>query len=76
MTTATTSTEKVRAELANGYCYVRNMEERGGVIDAIVSDRKAAQIASIINGITNESFSQVWSSLMQVKGVKFSYQSN
>ena len=35
---ANKTTEKVRAELNNGYCYVRNLEEKGGVIDAMINE--------------------------------------
>ena len=73
---ATKTTEKVRAELKNGYCYVRNLEEKGGVIDATISESREKHIALIINNIEDESFSEVWDLLNQVKHVRFEYKRN
>ena len=73
---ASKTTEKVRAELNDGYCYVRNLEEKGGVIDAIISESREKHIALIINSIESESFSEVWDLLNQVKHVRFEYKRN
>ena len=73
---ANKTTEKVRAELSNGYCYVRNLEAKGGVIDAMIQESREKHIALIINNIENESFSEVWDLLNQVKHVRFEYKRN
>ena len=73
---ANKTTEKVRAELNNGYCYVRNLEEKGGVIDAMINESREKHIALIINNIENETFSEVWDLLNQVKHVRFEYKRN
>jgi hypothetical protein len=70
------STSKIRAEVKNNYVYVRNLEEKGGVIDALLSDEAAKKVSSALQQIQDENFSTVWSILMKIKGVKFDYKSN
>jgi hypothetical protein len=70
------STSKIRAEVKNNYVYVRNLEEKGGVIDALLSDEAEKKVSSCLQQIQDENFSTVWSILMKIKGVKFDYKSN
>jgi hypothetical protein len=70
------STSKIRAEVKNNYVYVRNLEEKGGVIDASLSDEAAKKVSSCLQQIQDENFSTVWSILIKIKGVKFDYKSN
>jgi hypothetical protein len=70
------STSKIRAEVSNNYVYVRNLEEKGGVIDALLSDRAAKKVSNALQQIEDENFSTVWSILMKIKGVRFDYKSN
>ena len=70
------STQKIRAELSDGFCYVRNLEEKGGVISATISASREKHIALILNSIEDESFSEVWDLLNQVNRVRFEYQRN
>jgi len=69
------STSNIRAEVKNGFVYVRNLEEKGGVIDALVTDRKAKKMISILSQVKDETFSQVWDLLLGNK-VRFDYRSN
>jgi hypothetical protein len=70
------STEKIRAELSDGFCYVRNLEEKGGVISATISENREKHISIILNSIEQESFSEVWDLLNQVKHVRFEFTRN
>jgi hypothetical protein len=70
------STSKIRAEVSNNYVYVRNLEEKGGVIDALLSDRAAKKVSNALQQIEDENFPTVWSILMKIKGVRFDYKSN
>ena len=70
------STSKIRAEVKDTYVFVRNMEEKGGVIDALLTEKTSAIVANALQQITNENFSEVWAILMAIKGVRFSYTSN
>jgi hypothetical protein len=70
------TTTNIRAELNNGYCYVRNLNEKGGVVDAMVSVRNENKVFEVINNITDETFDQVWSMLIEIKGIRFEYNKN
>ena len=70
------STSKIRAEVKDTYVFVRNMEEKGGVIDALLTEKTSAIVANALQQITNENFSEVWGILMAIKGVRFDYASN
>jgi len=70
------STSKIRAEVKSNYVYVRNIEEKGGVIDALLTEKQAVLVADVLQQITNENFAEVWSILMAIKGVRFDYASN
>ncbi len=73
----TKQTSKIRSEITNGYIYVRNLEEKGGVIDASFSNEKQEKkLNAIMQSVTDESFSQVWDMLIGIKGVRFTYKSN
>lgn len=70
------STSEIRAEVIGNYVYVRNLGQRGGVIDAILTERTSKKVAEILQKITTEPFSTVWDSLNKIKGVRFEYLSN
>lgn len=71
----TITTQTIRAEVQNGYCYVRNMDG-DGVIDALVPEKKEVEVYKVIERSKHLPFSQVWSALIQVKGVRFNHQTN
>ena len=70
------STSKIRSQVTTKYVYVRNIEEKGGVIDALLTEKQAVLVADALQQITNENFAEVWSILMAIKGVRFDYASN
>jgi hypothetical protein len=70
------STSEIRAEVKNNYVYVRNLSEKGGVIDALLSEKTSVKVASVLQQVTNENFSQVWDLLNKIKGVRFDYARN
>ena len=70
------STSKIRAEVKNNFVYVRNLESKGGVIDALLNEKTSIKVSNILQQITDENFSQVWDSLKAIKGVRFDYASN
>lgn len=72
----TKETNEIRAEVSNGFAYVRNLAEKGGVISAIVNDKKSAKVIDALKSVENETFSQVWDMMIKIKGVKFDYQRN
>ena len=69
-------TSEIRTELKANYVYVRNMQDKGGVIDSVINEKQAAKIGAILQEVTTETFSQVWEMLMKVKGVRFDYLRN
>ena len=70
------STSEIRAEVKNNYVYVRNLSEKGGVIDASLSDKASEKVSDALQKITNENFSEVWEILRKIKGVRFDYKNN
>ena len=70
------STTKIRANVTNTFVYVRNAEEEGGVIDALLTEKQSALVANALEQITDENFSQVWDILKAIKGVRFEYKRN
>jgi len=70
-------TSFIRAEFSNNYCYVRNEEEKGGVICAIIKTKKQAELVKkVLSKVSGKSFSKVWDEMNTIKGVNFSYSSN
>jgi nitrogen regulatory protein PII-like uncharacterized protein len=69
-------TSEIRTELKANYVYVRNMQDKGVVIDSVINEKQAAKIGAILQEVTTETFSQVWEMLMKVKGVRFDYLRN
>jgi len=70
------STSKFIAEVKNGYVFVRNLEVKGGVIDALLTEKQETKISNILQQITDESFNNVWEMLMEIKGVRFDFKNN
>jgi len=70
------TTSKIRAEVKSDYVFVRNLEEKGGVIDAKLNEKAAEQVAIALQQVSNETFSEVWNILKAIKGVRFDYASN
>ena len=70
------STSEIRAEVKNNYVYVRNLSEKGGVIDASLSDKASEKVSDALQKITNENFAEVWEILKKIKGVRFDYKNN
>jgi hypothetical protein len=70
------STTQIRAEVKNNYVYVRNLGDKGGVIDALLTDKTTKKVSDCLQQVTNESFSQVWDLLNKIKGVRFEYSRN
>jgi len=70
------STSKIKANVSDKYVYVRNAEEKGGVIDALLTEKQSALVANALQEVTDENFSQVWDILKAIKGVRFDYASN
>lgn len=69
-------TSQIRTEVKNGYCYVRNLSEKGGVIEALLSEKNEVKVSNILQSVTEETFSQVWDKLIGIKGVRFEFRSN
>lgn len=76
MADVTISTAKIRASVGNGYSFVRNLEEKGGVIDALVPEKKESAVYQAIEANKESGFSAVWEALNKIKGVRFEYKSN
>lgn len=72
----TTETTNIRAELTETYCFVRSLEQKGGVIDALVPSSKVKKVQSVLENAEGKTFSEVWQEMIQIKGVKFEYQAN
>lgn len=70
------STSQIRAEVKNNYVYVRDLSEKGGVIDALLSEKTAIKVANVLQQVTDENFSQVWDLLNKIKGVSLNYARN
>ena len=70
------STSEIRAEVKNNYAYVRNLGQKGGVIDALLTERTSKKVAETLQQITTENFSTVWDSLDKIKGVRFKFSAN
>ena len=70
------STSEIRAEVKNNYVYVRNLQEKGGVIDALLTDRTSKKVSDCLQNVTDETFSQVWDLLIAIKGVRLDYRAN
>jgi hypothetical protein len=68
-------TATIRAELTENYCFVRSLEQKGGVIDAIVKSDKINAVKAVIEKSDGKTFSEVWQEMIQIKGVRFEYQS-
>ena len=68
------ATKLIRSEVKNNYVYVRDLE-KGGVIDALLTDSQVKKVSSVLQQITDESFTVVWDLLKSIKGVKFTYSS-
>ena len=82
MTNTKIETKEIRAELSNEftyegfYLYVRNLGEKGGVIDAIVSNRKAKKVSDILAKVQDKTFSTIWQELINAKVQKITYKAN
>jgi len=70
------STKEIRAEVKDNYVYVRNLGVKGGVIDALLTDKTAKKVADCLQQVSNENFSEVWDLLKAIKGVRFDYNIN
>jgi hypothetical protein len=70
------STSEIRSEVKNNYVYIRNLSDKGGVIDALLNDKTSKKISMILQQVTTESFSQVWDKMNKVKGVRFDFRAN
>lgn len=70
------STGKIRAEVRSDYAYVRNLEGKGGVIDASLNQESFKSVSACIQAIEEESFSEVWDKLNSIKGVRFEFSRN
>jgi hypothetical protein len=70
------STAEIRAEVSNDYVYVRNLGDKGGVIDASLTDRTAKKVIDCLQSVTTENFSQVWDLLKAIKGLRLEYKRN
>ena len=70
------TTTEIRAEVKNNYAYVRNLGDKGGVIDALLTDKTAKKVSDCLQQVTTENFSQVWDLLNNIKGVRFEYSRN
>jgi len=68
-------TKTTRIELKKDYIFVRNLIGKG-VIDALITEKQSKKLCILMQDIRNENFSEIWSKLMTVKGVRFEYQSN
>lgn len=71
----TISTNDLRADVNNGYCFVRNLQGTG-VVDALVPEKKEKEVYEVIEKNKHLGFTAVWQALINVKGVSFNYQSN
>ena len=69
-------TTQIRAELKNNFFFIRNLQEKGGVINGLVNDKKAKKVSDILSKITTENFVEVWQKIIAIKGVKVDYASN
>ena len=69
-------TAQIRAEVKDGYVYVRNLAEKGGVIDASISAKVQAKVEAALSQVKDESFSQVWDMMIGIKGVCVEYSRN
>ena len=70
-------TQKFRAEVRDNYYFIRNLEEKGGVIDASISNKKQYNsVVATIKANENSTFSEVWQSLIGIKGCRPEYSSN
>jgi len=69
-------TSEIRTELKSDYIFVRNLNPKGGVIDAILTEKQSEKVAKVLQSIETENFSTVWGLLKKIKGVRFSYSSN
>jgi len=69
-------TAKIRSEVTNNYVFVRNLKDKGGVIDAHLPEKTIILVSNALQQIKNESFIEVWNILMAIKGVRFRYTSN
>ena len=69
-------TKQIRAELKNNFFFIRNLQEKGGVINGLVNDKKAKKVSDILSKITTETFVEVWQKIITIKGVKVDYASN
>jgi hypothetical protein len=70
------ATSEIRAEVKNNYAYVRNLQDKGGVIDANLDEETSKKVSDCLQQITGENFSQVWDLLNNIKGVRFEYSRN
>jgi hypothetical protein len=70
------STKEIRAEVKNNYVYVRNLSEKGGVIDALLNEKTSKKVADCLQQVSNENFSQVWDLLNNIKGIRLEYSRN
>lgn len=70
------STSEIRAQVKYNYVYVRNLSEKGGVIDALLTNEQAEKVSICLQGVTTETFSEVWDLLKNIKGVRFDYARN
>ena len=70
------STTEIRAEVKNNYAYVRNLGAKGGVIEAILTDKTSKNVSDCLQQVATENFSQVWDLLKNIKGVRFEYSRN
>lgn len=70
------STSKIRAEVKDNYFFVRDLTDKGGVIDGILNQNQCDEVVRVIQGITDENFSLVWDKLRLIKGVKIDFQRN
>jgi len=75
MTTQTT-TSKIRAEVKSNYFFLRNLECKGGVIDALLNEKTSIKVSEVLAKVTTEDFAQVWTILNTVKGLKLQYSNN
>lgn len=70
------STTEIRAEVKKNYVYVRNLAPKGGVVEAILTERTSKKVSDCLQQVTTQNFSQVWDLLKSIKGVKLEYSRN